>query len=188
MMGGAMNLATALLALRDLPEVQGSFFMSERGALLARDMPAFFTDDLVGEVAVRLLRLADTFGSEGTSVQSFVIRYSEYLVFVRLTPQGALSVLATPGVNMAALRMGASLVARQLSRPGDGPDATTIGPAPGAAPAFPPSGWGALPAMPSPSTTSSSTISHVTAPPPAPPAEAPRTGIKWRGSTMPRRS
>jgi hypothetical protein len=107
--------AEVLGILKDVAGVYGSFMVSPAGTTVARDMAALFTDDLLDEVAPRLLRLLDAFGDEGVEVLSCVVRYGEHLLFVRaVRPRGALCVLSDRQVNLPALRMGASLVARRL--------------------------------------------------------------------------
>jgi predicted regulator of Ras-like GTPase activity (Roadblock/LC7/MglB family) len=106
--------AQVLSTLKDVTGVQGSFVVSPEGTMLARDMSALFSDELLDELGSRLRRLVECFTAEGVEVVSCVLRYREHLVFVRSTPQAALCILSEPRVNMPALRMGASLVVRRL--------------------------------------------------------------------------
>jgi predicted regulator of Ras-like GTPase activity (Roadblock/LC7/MglB family) len=108
--------AAVLGILKDVAGVYGSFMVSPQGTTLVRDMAALFSDDLLDEIAARLLRLLDAFADEGVQVLSYVVRYGEHLLFVRaVRAGGALCVLSDPEVNLPALRMGASLVARRLA-------------------------------------------------------------------------
>jgi predicted regulator of Ras-like GTPase activity (Roadblock/LC7/MglB family) len=124
-----MSAAVVLSGLRDVTGVYGSFMVSPEGATVARDMAAMFTDDLLDEVAGRLLRLRESFGPEGSDVLSYVLRFREHLLFVRSVRDGVLCVLSDPGVNMPALRMGASLAVRRLGPLIDQPPAPPV-PAP----------------------------------------------------------
>jgi hypothetical protein len=127
--------AELLGSLRDVAGVYGSFMISPQGAAVGRDMAALFTDDLLDEVAARLLRLLDGFADEGVQVLSYVVHYREHLLFVRaVSPGGALCVLSTREVNLPALRMGATLVARRLASV----PAPPVRPPPPRAPAPPP--------------------------------------------------
>jgi predicted regulator of Ras-like GTPase activity (Roadblock/LC7/MglB family) len=107
--------ADVLATLRDVAGVHGSFMVSSEGRMVACDMAALFTDEILDEVAPRLLRLADAFGDEDVRVLSYVLRYQEHLLFVRGLRQGVLCVLSDSDVNMPALRMGASLAVRRLT-------------------------------------------------------------------------
>lgn len=104
----------ALVSLRDVPGIEGSFVVSDMGRLLARDMPPVFDDDVLGEVGPRALRLRDTLGYAGEDLDSAVIRYADYLFFLRPLNDGILCVLTTQGVNVPAVKMAMNLCARRL--------------------------------------------------------------------------
>ena len=55
-----IGLAQALLGLRDVEDVHGSFLIGGDGRLLARDLPAVFRDELFADVGPRLVRLRET--------------------------------------------------------------------------------------------------------------------------------
>jgi predicted regulator of Ras-like GTPase activity (Roadblock/LC7/MglB family) len=128
-----------LAPLRDVPGVGGSFVISDMGRLLARDMPPVFGDNVLGEVGPRALRLRDTLAYAGEDMESAVLRYADYLLFLRPLSDGVLCVLTSQGVNLPAVKMAMSLCARRLEgRPGGGPlpgRATPLPPSQGARPA-----------------------------------------------------
>ena len=159
--GAIATLTAAMAGLRDLAQVHGSFLVSARGELVARDIAPYFGDDVLGEVAVRMLRLTDVFTTEHTSVQSFVVRFRDCLLFVRNIGQGALCVLSAPDVNMPALRMGTNLVSRRITRMANDhsptPTPTLVTPMPPMQPTQP-----------------------------TPPAPAAPAAIRWRGSIVPK--
>jgi predicted regulator of Ras-like GTPase activity (Roadblock/LC7/MglB family) len=103
-----------LSQLRDVPGIEGSFVVSDMGRLLARDMPPVFDDDVLGEVGPRALRLRDTLGYAGEDLDSAVVRYADYLFFLRPLTDGVLCVLTAQGVNVPAVKMAMSLCARRL--------------------------------------------------------------------------
>ncbi len=103
-----------LAALRDVPGIAGSFVISDMGRLLARDMPPVFGDDVLGEVAPRALRLRDTLGYAGEDLDSAVIRYTDYLLFLRPLNDGVICALAFQGVNVPAVKMAMNLCARRI--------------------------------------------------------------------------
>ena len=109
------QLAATLYSLRDVPGVVGSFVVSDLGRLLGRDMPAVFGDDVLGEVGPRALRLRETLGHESDTLSSFVVSYSDYLLFLRPLRDGLLCVLGSHEVNRPALRMALHLTVRRLN-------------------------------------------------------------------------
>jgi predicted regulator of Ras-like GTPase activity (Roadblock/LC7/MglB family) len=115
-MTAAPTVLAALAPLRDLPQVQGCFVVSEMGRLLARDLSALFGDDILAEVAPRALRLCETFSNGPEELRGCTLRYSSHLVLLRPLRDGVLCVLASSDVNVLALRMGINLTVRRLSQ------------------------------------------------------------------------
>lgn len=103
-----------LRTLKDVPGVEGSFVVSDLGRLLARDMPPVFGDDVLGEVGPRALRLRDTLGYAGEELDSAVIRYADYLLFIRPLSDGVLCALTARETNVPAVKMALQLCARTL--------------------------------------------------------------------------
>jgi predicted regulator of Ras-like GTPase activity (Roadblock/LC7/MglB family) len=114
-MNAFRDLTATLQSLRDVPGMAGSFVVSDLGRLLARDMPAVFGDDVLGEVGPRALRLRETMGHESDNVGYFAVSYAEYVLFLRPLRDGLLCALGTYDVNLASLRMAMTLTARRLN-------------------------------------------------------------------------
>jgi predicted regulator of Ras-like GTPase activity (Roadblock/LC7/MglB family) len=121
----------ALNTLRDIDGVYGSFVVDRDGRLCARDLPAVFDDGALGDSGPRIVRLWEVV-SEDDAPEYTLIEFSEYWLFVRAVPSGTLCVVVPPRVNVSALRMAASLVAKRLKL--DEPMSAL----PMAAPPFPP--------------------------------------------------
>lgn len=133
------GLTTLLATLKDVPGIQGSFLLSDTGSLLARDLPAVFSDDLFAEAGPRLTRLADTFESVGKRVETCLMRFRDHKIYMRRAAEGFLCVLASTNVNLPALRTAATLVARrthaELERASTAPTVAPIAAAPTSVPA-----------------------------------------------------
>jgi predicted regulator of Ras-like GTPase activity (Roadblock/LC7/MglB family) len=114
-MNAFRDLTATLQSLRDVPGMAGSFVVSDLGRLLARDMPAVFGDDVLGEVGPRALRLRETMGHETDTAGSFAVTYVDYVLFMRPLRDGLLCALGTHDVNLASLRMAMTLTARRLN-------------------------------------------------------------------------
>ncbi len=137
-----MMTAPALVGLRDVDDVHGSFLLGWGGELLGRDLPAVFRDELFSDVGPRLARLRETLETNGQVVGTLVLRFSEHKLHVRAVGERLLCVITGAKVNAPALRMAMNLVARHVEltpqpptvRPGHsrGPAAQRPGaPAPG---------------------------------------------------------
>src|SRR5688572_23647042 len=105
-----MNLQ-ALNTLKDIEGVYGSFVVDRDGHLFARDLPAVFDDNALGDSGPRIVRLWEVV-SEDEAPEYTLIEFSEYWLFIRPVPSGTLCVVVPPRVNVSALRMAASLVAK----------------------------------------------------------------------------
>jgi predicted regulator of Ras-like GTPase activity (Roadblock/LC7/MglB family) len=138
------ELSATLQSMRDVRGVQGSFVVSDFGRLLARDMPAMFADEILGEAGPRALRLRETLSYGGHEVQGCTLRYADFLVFVRPLRDGLLCVLTGTEINPAVMKMAMNLAVRRINLLLAGPRDTTAvasaprpgapGPAPAPAP------------------------------------------------------
>jgi hypothetical protein len=109
-----MTMADSLLALRDVEGVLGSFVIDDNGALVAKDLPAVFYPELFKDVGPRLLRLRESVEAAGDDPQLFVLRFSEHKLHVRCTDHGIICALSEPRVNLPALKLALTLVARRV--------------------------------------------------------------------------
>jgi predicted regulator of Ras-like GTPase activity (Roadblock/LC7/MglB family) len=104
----------ALNTLKDIDGVYGSFVVDRDGRLFARDLPAVFDDTALGDSGPRIVRLWEVV-SEDEVPEYTLIEFSEYWLFIRPVQSGTLCVVVPPRVNVSALRMAASLVAKRLN-------------------------------------------------------------------------
>jgi predicted regulator of Ras-like GTPase activity (Roadblock/LC7/MglB family) len=125
------QLRTSLAALKDVAGVAGSFVFTRGGRLLARELPAVFDDDALGEAGGRLTRIRETFAAVGDDLDVAVIRMGDHKLYLKSLSAGTLCIITETRVNMPALRMASNLVARRISGAVEQLDAT---PPPQAAP------------------------------------------------------
>jgi predicted regulator of Ras-like GTPase activity (Roadblock/LC7/MglB family) len=116
-----MLLDHALLGLRDVDDVHGSFLLDRVGTLLARDLPAVFRDELLADVGPRLARLRQTLESNGEDVKSLVLRFTEHKLHLRPVGKSLLCVITGSEVNAPALRMATNLVAKHVEMEAETP-------------------------------------------------------------------
>jgi hypothetical protein len=108
------TIGQALSGLRDVEGVYGSFVITQRGALLGRDLPAMFDERLFAELGPRIERLTQALGGEARRVQSCVLRFSEHKLHVRYVGRCIFGVVTSAVVNAATLRMALTLISRRL--------------------------------------------------------------------------
>jgi predicted regulator of Ras-like GTPase activity (Roadblock/LC7/MglB family) len=108
-------VATLLASLRDVDGVQGSFFLTDKGELMAWDIPATLTESCLDEVGQRVVRLAEMFDLViGRELHVCTIAFGSAKLFVNRAAPGFLCILTEPGIQLTATRMAATLVTRQL--------------------------------------------------------------------------
>jgi predicted regulator of Ras-like GTPase activity (Roadblock/LC7/MglB family) len=108
------SIEESLRTLRDVEGVFGSFVISSSGALVSKDLPAVFDNDLLAEVGPRITRLYETFSSGGQELDSVMLRYFEHKLYLRKMAWGLIGILSGIEVNLPALRMVGNLVARRI--------------------------------------------------------------------------
>ena len=126
----AQELSAALQSMRDVRGVQGSFVITDFGRLVARDMPAMFGDDILGEAGPRALRLRETLSYGGSEVQTCTLRYADFFVFLRPLARRAAVRAHRDGHQPAVMKMAMNLAIRRLNLLLDAPAEPTTPAAP----------------------------------------------------------
>ncbi len=104
-----------LSALRDVDGVVGSFLVGPEGALLARDLPQMFDDQLLDEIGPRIRRITDGLSETGENPGCVVLHFGDHKLWLKPADEFTLCVLAAVQVNRPALRMALTLVARRVA-------------------------------------------------------------------------
>jgi predicted regulator of Ras-like GTPase activity (Roadblock/LC7/MglB family) len=113
--GLAESVRASLATLKDVAGVTGSFVCTESGRLVAREIPAMFESAVLAEAGSRLVRVAETFAAAGDELDLAVVRYGDHRLHLKVIAGGMLCIVVAGPVNMPALRMAASLVARRIA-------------------------------------------------------------------------
>ena len=108
------GLPAVLATLRDVPGITGSFAFLDDGQILCRDLPPLFSDELLCDIAPRVIRLAEAFAAGGDEATSCVLRFRDHQLVVRRLRYARLCVLGTAEVDAPALRMAVNVVARRI--------------------------------------------------------------------------
>jgi predicted regulator of Ras-like GTPase activity (Roadblock/LC7/MglB family) len=172
----------ALRALRDVQGVHGSFVITLSGALVARDLPSAFDNQLFAEVGPRIARLHETFLSGGEDLDACILRFAEHKLYIRKMTAALIGVLSGVGVNMPALRMVSNLIIRRVE-----PVIASFG----AKPPPPPLTAAPAPPLAIPLATIAMLGPGAPSPPPSPSSDpwaldsAPTNGVSGRHSVIP---
>jgi predicted regulator of Ras-like GTPase activity (Roadblock/LC7/MglB family) len=108
------SVGRALVALRDVAGVHGSFVLRLSGELVDKDLPSVFHESLFVEVGARLSRFIETMTVDGDEVSSAILRFDEHRLYVTRFPHGLLAVITANEINAAALRMALTLTTRRI--------------------------------------------------------------------------
>jgi len=111
----AETVRAGLATLKDVGGVTGSFVCTQSGRLVAREIPAMFENAVLAEAGSRLVRVAETFAAAGDELDLAVVRYGDHRLYLKAIAGGMLCIVVAGPVNMPALRMAASLVARRIA-------------------------------------------------------------------------
>ncbi|HWA71126.1 MAG TPA: roadblock/LC7 domain-containing protein [Polyangiaceae bacterium] len=114
-------LDEALLGLRDVGDVHGSFVIGQDGQLLARDLPAVFTYEIFDEVGPRLVRLRETLEIQGDDMKSVVLTFPDHKLHLRPVGPSLLCIITGLNVNAPALRMALNLVEKRVKMAAETP-------------------------------------------------------------------
>jgi predicted regulator of Ras-like GTPase activity (Roadblock/LC7/MglB family) len=109
------NVTASLASLRDVDGIVGSFVVSAEGALLARDLPQMFDNELLGEIGPRIRRMAEGLSETGESPSSIVLHFKDHKLWLKPSADFTLCVLGALQVNRPALRMALTLVSRRVA-------------------------------------------------------------------------
>lgn len=121
----AANVAEAILeTLKDVSGIIGSALVARSGSVIAQDLPSYF-GSAAYEAAPRTLRLEEALSVGGAAVSFGVLRFEAHKLAFRPAGDALLWVLGSADVNMPALRMAMSLVARKLEKLDFEPSVTT---------------------------------------------------------------
>ncbi|HEY5954939.1 MAG TPA: hypothetical protein VIV60_00250 [Polyangiaceae bacterium] len=138
-----------LVGLNDITGVVGSFVLASSGEFKLKHLPGVVSSEDLEEVGPRLALLLEAFAQDAP-VETCSLRFTQHRLMVRPAGPWLLCVLAEPAVNLPALQMGMTLVARKLAtRQLDAP-APNNAPAPDSGASPPASAAALVAAAPSP--------------------------------------
>lgn len=109
------TLASTLATLRDVDGVVGSFVVDDQANVVAADLPAFFDAAALALAAPRLRRLSEALALKDEALQQCTLRFASHRLWLQPGAGVLLCVLAPIHCNLAALRMGATLVCRRVA-------------------------------------------------------------------------
>jgi hypothetical protein len=103
-----------LSALKDIPGVVGSFILADSGALLCREMPAVYPDDMFPELGRRLSGVKEAVETQASPFSDLLLKFESFWLLNRRATGCTLSILTTQAVNYPALRMATNVALKQI--------------------------------------------------------------------------
>ncbi len=107
-------MQNVLTALKDIPGVIGSFVLNDKGALVSREMPAIYPDDIYPEMGRRLIGVYEAIALQMASLGDLLLKFEGSWFLCRRTTQCYLGILTTEAVNYPALKMATNVALKQL--------------------------------------------------------------------------
>jgi len=107
-------MQNVLTALKDIPGVIGSFVLNDKGALVSREMPAIYPDDIYPEMGRRLIGVYEAIALQMASLGDLLLKFEGSWFLCRRTAQCCLGILTTEAVNYPALKMATNVALKQL--------------------------------------------------------------------------
>ena len=104
-----------LSSISEMDGIWATFLLSRTGELLLWDVPRIIREDVLDSVALPLGRLREVLGRGEPQIDFCVLRFSEHRLCLHATAEGMLCVLASPTVNLPALKMAATITLRRLN-------------------------------------------------------------------------
>lgn len=103
-----------LTALKDIPGVVGSFVLNDKGALVSREMPAIYPDDIFPEMGRRLVGVYEAIAAQASAMGDLVLKFEDHWFLCRRTAQCFLGILMADSVNFPALKMATNVALKRL--------------------------------------------------------------------------
>jgi hypothetical protein len=88
--------------------------LNDKGALVSREMPAIYPDDIYPEIGRRLIGVYEAIALQMASLGDFLLKFEGYWFLCRRTTQCFLGILTTEAVNYPALKMATNVALKQL--------------------------------------------------------------------------
>jgi len=107
-------MQNVLTALKDIPGVVGSFVLNDKGALVSREMPAIYPDEIYPEMGRRLVGVYEAIALQVASLGDLVLKFEGYWFLCRRSAQCFLGILTTETVNYPALKMATNVALKQI--------------------------------------------------------------------------
>lgn len=99
----------------ELPGVDGACILDKKGVLLHNDLPDFFLDDFLDDLARRIKTLYEAVDENYMACDDYLLKFPEKYIRLRRSRNVFLLVVVDPSVNMVSLRMVTNLVLKHIT-------------------------------------------------------------------------
>jgi hypothetical protein len=117
------NVRELLAPICRLDGIWATFVLSGTGQLKLWDVPRVLTEEALDQVSTPLVSLCDALGRGYSEIDFCVLRFAKHRLCLHATADGMVCIVASPAVNMPALKTAAAITLRRLGpllQPGRG--------------------------------------------------------------------
>jgi predicted regulator of Ras-like GTPase activity (Roadblock/LC7/MglB family) len=99
----------------ELPGVEGACILDKKGVLLHNDLPDFFLEDFLDDLARRIKTLYEAVDENYMACDDYLLKFPEKYIRLRRSRNVFLLVVVDPSVNMVSLKMVTNIVLKHIT-------------------------------------------------------------------------
>jgi predicted regulator of Ras-like GTPase activity (Roadblock/LC7/MglB family) len=99
----------------ELHGVEGACILDKKGVLLHNELPDFFLDDFLDDLARRILALYEAVDENYMACDDYLLKFPQKFLYLRRSRHVLLLVAVDPSVNLVSLRMVTNLVLKHVT-------------------------------------------------------------------------
>ncbi|TVP78169.1 MAG: hypothetical protein EA353_08910 [Puniceicoccaceae bacterium] len=99
----------------ELHGVEGACILDKKGKLLHNELPDFFLDDFLDDLARRIMALYEAVDENYMACNDYLLKFPQKYLYLRRSRNILLLVAVDPSVNLVSLRMVTNLVLKHVT-------------------------------------------------------------------------
>ena len=99
----------------ELPGVDGACILDKKGNLLHNELPEFFLEDFLDDLARRVMALYEAVDENYMACDDYLLKFPQKFIYLRRSRNVLLLVAVDPSVNLVSLRMVTNLVLKHVT-------------------------------------------------------------------------
>lgn len=99
----------------ELHGVEGACILDKKGVLLHNELPEYFLDDFLDDLARRIMALYEAVDENYMACDDYLLKFPQKYLYLRRSRNVLLLVAVDPSVNLVSLRMVTNLVLKHIT-------------------------------------------------------------------------